>query len=102
MLSKLHVLCLVLLASVLAVAVYGIPEPYSPGPRRGKLQMTAISHKAISGIYYVENSSAIHFKSDSSGLSITVLDTGEPLLVIPKSGDRGKNRSLLLDTVETL
>ena len=86
MLSKL--LSTVFLASVLALVVNGIPAPYKPRP---KLQMTTILPKAISGIYRVENSSAIHFTSDSSGLSITVLDTGEPLLVVPKSGDRGKN-----------
>ena len=88
MLGKLP--SILLLVLVLAMAVYAVPSPYKPGPRRGKLQMTTITPKAISGIYSAENSSAIYITSDGDGLSITVLDTGEPLLVIPKPDGRGK------------
>ena len=45
--------------------------------------------KAIAGIY-AKDGNGIRFSSDESSLSITVLDTGEPLLVIPRPSDRGK------------
>ena len=88
MLGKL--LSMLLLIFILAVAVNAVPV-YKPVPYRGKIQMTTITPEAINGFYSTENSSTINITSDRNGLSITVLDTGEPLLVIPKPGDRGKS-----------
>lgn len=79
---------LLFLVSLAFVAVSATPSQYRS--RHGKLQMIVTTPKAIAGFYYAENDSAIHFTSDRSGISITVLDTGEPLLVFPKPGSTGK------------
>ena len=82
MLGKLSLVLLSL------AAVSATPSQYRS--RQGKLQMIVTTPKAIAGLYYAENGSAIHFSSDWRGISITVLDTGEPLLVFPKPGSAGK------------